>query len=164
MEHRFLLARQQLITGMGSSWSLPAVSGLILLQTPSALEARWTLAGGGAKRSHRDRSKKIVRVPAGTPDQNSQQNQSLPAPFQGACYVVAFPVAALRSATGYIRRLSRALNSFAEFASSSGLAALHTLARPRQLTRYFPSRFDFDLSSAAFESFFHRFFSTRCAS
>src|SRR5262245_32951245 len=29
---------------------------------------------------------------------------------------------------------------------------------------YFPLRFDFDLSSAIFESFFHRFFSMRCAS
>src|SRR5215510_12144371 len=37
---------------------------------------RRKLAGGGAKRNHRDRSKKIVRVPAGTPDRNSQQNQS----------------------------------------------------------------------------------------
>src|SRR5215471_17927134 len=42
----------------------------------SAPEGRRKLAGGGAKRNHRDRSKKIVRVPAGTPDQNSQQDQS----------------------------------------------------------------------------------------
>jgi hypothetical protein len=40
----------------------------------SAPEGRRKLAGGGAKRYHRDRSKKIVRVPAGTPDQNSQQD------------------------------------------------------------------------------------------
>jgi hypothetical protein len=30
--------------------------------------------------------------------------------------------------------------------------------------RYFPLRFDLDRSSAIFESFFHRFFSIRCAS
>src|SRR5262245_58570678 len=41
-----------------------------------APEGRWKLAGGGAKRNHRDKSKKIVRVPAGTPDRNSQQDQS----------------------------------------------------------------------------------------
>src|SRR5262245_50489160 len=41
-----------------------------------APEGQRKLAGGGAKRNHRDRSKKIVRVPAGTPDRNSQQNQS----------------------------------------------------------------------------------------
>jgi len=28
------------------------------------------------ERNHRDRSKKIVRVPAATPDRNSQQDQS----------------------------------------------------------------------------------------
>ena len=54
--------------------------GLILLANSMKLfrapEGRWTLAGGGAKRNHRDGSKKIVRVPAGTPDQNSQQDQS----------------------------------------------------------------------------------------
>src|SRR5215510_8243250 len=44
-----------------------------LLRAP---EGRWKLAGGGAKRNHRDKSKKIVRVPAGTPDRNSQQDQS----------------------------------------------------------------------------------------
>jgi hypothetical protein len=33
------------------------------------------IAGGGAKRNHRDWAKKVVRVPAGTPDQNSQQEQ-----------------------------------------------------------------------------------------
>jgi len=42
----------------------------------SAPEERRKLAGGGAKRNHRDKSKKIVRVPAGTPDRNSQQDQS----------------------------------------------------------------------------------------
>src|SRR5262247_4885195 len=42
----------------------------------SAPEGRRNLAGGGAKRNHRDKSKKIVRVPAGTPDRNSQQDQS----------------------------------------------------------------------------------------
>src|SRR5215475_12656056 len=41
-----------------------------------APEGRRKLAGGGAKRNHRDMSKKIVRVPAGTPDRNSQQDQS----------------------------------------------------------------------------------------
>src|SRR5262245_49950819 len=53
---------------------------LILLANSAKLlrapEGRWKLAGGGAKRSHRYRSRKIVRVPAGTPDQNSQQDQS----------------------------------------------------------------------------------------
>src|SRR5215510_15232888 len=42
----------------------------------SAPEGRRKLAGGGAKRNHRDKSKKFVRVPAGTPDWNSQQDQS----------------------------------------------------------------------------------------
>src|SRR5215510_6905150 len=41
-----------------------------------APEGRRKLAGGGAKRNHRYRSKKIVRVPAGTQDENSQQDQS----------------------------------------------------------------------------------------
>jgi len=41
-----------------------------------ALEGRRKLAGGGAKRNHRDKSKRFVRVPAGTPDRNSQQDQS----------------------------------------------------------------------------------------
>src|SRR5262245_10060527 len=41
-----------------------------------APEGRWKLAGGGAKRNHRYKLKKIVRVPAGTPDRNSQQDQS----------------------------------------------------------------------------------------
>jgi hypothetical protein len=41
-----------------------------------APEGRRKLAGGGAKRNHRDRSKKIVRVPGGTPDRNSRQDQS----------------------------------------------------------------------------------------
>src|SRR5215475_5476888 len=41
-----------------------------------APEGRRKLAGGGAKRNHRDESKKIVRVPAGTPDLLSQQDQS----------------------------------------------------------------------------------------
>src|SRR5919106_2088834 len=40
-----------------------------------APEGRRKLAGGGAKRNHRDWAKKVVRVPAGTPDQNSQQEQ-----------------------------------------------------------------------------------------
>src|SRR5919106_5820196 len=40
-----------------------------------APEGRPKLAGGGAKRNHRDWAKKVVRVPAGTPDQNSQQEQ-----------------------------------------------------------------------------------------
>ena len=52
---------------------------MILLANSAKLhrapEGRWKLAGGGAKRSHRYRSKKIVRVPAGTPDQNSPQDQ-----------------------------------------------------------------------------------------
>src|SRR5215475_9954571 len=58
----------------------PHNEGLILLAGSAKLlrapEGRWKLAGGGAKRSHRDRSKKIVRVPAGTLDRNSQQDQS----------------------------------------------------------------------------------------
>jgi hypothetical protein len=41
-----------------------------------APEGRRKLAGGGAKRNHRYKSKKIVRVPAGTPDQDSRQDQS----------------------------------------------------------------------------------------
>jgi len=41
-----------------------------------APEWRRKLAGGGAKLNHQDRSKKIVRVPAGTPDRDSQQDQS----------------------------------------------------------------------------------------
>jgi len=41
-----------------------------------APEGRRKLADGVAKRNHRDRSKKIVRVPVGTPDRNSQQDQS----------------------------------------------------------------------------------------
>src|SRR4029450_7280434 len=41
-----------------------------------APEGQRKLAGGGAKRNHRNRSKKIVRVPGGTPDRNSQQDQS----------------------------------------------------------------------------------------
>src|SRR5262249_29742695 len=49
----------------------------------SAPEGRRKLAGGEAKRNHRDRSKKIVRVPAGTPDQNSQQDQSLSGALSG---------------------------------------------------------------------------------
>jgi hypothetical protein len=49
----------------------------------SVPEGQRKLAGGGAKRNHRDRSKKIVRVPAGTPDQNSQQDQSRSGAFSG---------------------------------------------------------------------------------
>src|SRR5262249_15898882 len=41
-----------------------------------APEGRQKLAGGGAKRNHRDKLKKIFGVTAGTPDQNSQQDQS----------------------------------------------------------------------------------------
>src|SRR5262245_24351562 len=41
-----------------------------------APEGRWKLAGGYASLHHRDGPKKIVRVPAGTPDRNSHQYQS----------------------------------------------------------------------------------------
>jgi len=45
-------------------------------QTPRCCFPPRKLAGGGAKRNHRDKSKNFVRVPAGTPDRNSQQDQS----------------------------------------------------------------------------------------
>ena len=60
---------------------------LILLANSAKLlrapEGRRKLAGGGAKRNHRDRSNKIVRVPAGTPDRSSQQNQSCSGALSG---------------------------------------------------------------------------------
>jgi hypothetical protein len=52
---------------------IPLANSAKLFPAP---EGRRKLAGGGAKRNHREWSKKIVRVPAGTPDQNSQQSQS----------------------------------------------------------------------------------------
>ncbi len=42
----------------------------------SAPEGRRKLAGGGARAQPPGQVEKIVRVPAGTPDQNSQQDQS----------------------------------------------------------------------------------------
>src|SRR5215813_14558472 len=52
---------------------IPLANSEELFRAP---EGRRKLAGGVAKRNHRDRSKKIVRVPGGTPDRNSQQDQS----------------------------------------------------------------------------------------
>src|SRR5215471_12269529 len=63
---------------MATAYGAPLL-GILLANSAmlfSAPEGRWKLAGGGAKRNHRDKSKKFVRVPAGTPDQNSQQDQS----------------------------------------------------------------------------------------
>jgi hypothetical protein len=59
----------------GSALASGVRRALILLANSAKLfrapEGRRKLAGGGAKRNHRYRSKKIVRVPAGTLDQNS---------------------------------------------------------------------------------------------
>jgi len=56
----------------GSALSYGARRALILLTNSAKLflapEGRRNLAGGGAKRNHRDRSKKIFRVPVGTQD------------------------------------------------------------------------------------------------
>src|SRR5215510_15755880 len=52
---------------------IPLANSAKLFHAP---EGRRKLAGGGAKRNHRDRSNKIVRVPAGTQDQNSRCDQS----------------------------------------------------------------------------------------
>jgi hypothetical protein len=59
-----------------------------------APEGRRNLAGGEAKRNHRNKAKKIVRVPAGTPELLWLSNLTL------SCAPSALPVAALRFATG----------------------------------------------------------------
>ena len=66
------------INQIGGAFGAPALGIMLANSTKSfrAPEGRRKLAGGVAKRNHRYGSKKIVRVPAGTPDQNSRQDQS----------------------------------------------------------------------------------------
>ena len=81
----------------------------------SAPEGRRKLAGGGAKRNHRDKSKKFVRVPACTPDQNSQQDQSRSGALSGRV-VLSYRFRWLRH-----RLISLAPPALKEFASGIAL-------------------------------------------
>ncbi|HEX5081904.1 MAG TPA: hypothetical protein VFY40_07660, partial [Blastocatellia bacterium] len=64
-------------------------------------EGQRKLAGGGAKRNHRDRFTEIFRVPAGTPDLRRLANRLLsPLPFRARLALCAIPAATLRFAAG----------------------------------------------------------------
>jgi len=76
------------------------------------------------ERNHRDSSKKIVCVPAGTPDRNSQQDQSLSGALSGRIILSSrFRRLRFAPAPANIPRPSGAGNNFAEFASSIDPAA-----------------------------------------
>src|SRR5215471_12354590 len=84
---------------MAASFGAPALEIPLAnsAKVSSAPEGRRKLAGGRAKRNHRDRTKKIVRVPAGTPDRNSQQDQSRSGALSGRV-VLSCPFRRLRYA------------------------------------------------------------------
>jgi len=87
---------------------IPLPNSAMLISAP---EGRRKLAGGGAKRNHRDNSKKFVRVPVGTPDRNSQQDQSRSGALSGRVVLsyrfrwlrFAPPPANFRRASGALR-------------------------------------------------------------
>jgi len=92
------------------------------------------------ERNHRDRSKKIVRVPAGTPDRNSQQDQSRSGALSGRVMLSCrFRRLRFAPAPANIPRASGALGVCQLYQDSPlcvvwkpkrrGLAALHTLRR-----------------------------------
>jgi len=98
-------------------------------RTPSAPEARGTLAGGGAKRNHRKRHNRATR-PERAPDPSCfcREFWSVAPPGREKSLLVRPGGCARAPPPANIRRPSEARNSFAEFASSIALTSLsHSL-------------------------------------